>query len=171
MALFDGAAIVARARALLEDGAGTARVIAAGTYLGGLHAALSDEVAAQRAAVTPIVEANIGAPVRNAASPWVNSTVSLLDFDLTVTVFRGADLLADVDDDTRDLLKGAITTDVDRIAQALTWPGNMSGCGLCSDMLRYVGADPPEAVVRESSPFARVVVRFRGTAKVTQAIP
>jgi hypothetical protein len=170
MAIFDGLAILARARAILEDGAGTARTIVAGTYLGGLHSELPDEVAVMRAAAKPIVETSIGAPVRNPASPWVNSTISLLDVDLTVTILRAADLAADVDDDTRDVLKGAIASDVNRIAQALTWPGNMSGCGLCSDTLMAVGADPPEVVVRESSPFARAVIRFRGIARVTQAI-
>lgn len=170
MAYVTTEAIIDRARALIEDGVGSARAISAGTYDDGLYDGLSDDAQSLRALDTPIVETSItSGPSPHASNPPINSTIHMMDIELTVRVVRSSTLIHKLDTAQRYALAGAVSRDSDVIRQALTYPGNMTGCGLVSDLLMHTGTSGVTFVTEDAGSRVETSMTFTGIILVTQA--
>lgn len=172
MANVNVGALLARARALLEDGAGSVRTVLATRFDGGLFDGLPEDEQSRRALITPITQARVVSMRRHEASPPPLHSLALYEIELEVRVVRHAGPLERLDDDTRDALMGAALTDGDVIAQAFGWPGAFSAgtTGVVGEHLIYEGSELDLEAMADDEP-GRVVTRhaFRGVVQVTQA--
>ena len=118
-------AVLTAIREVLEDDAGTLRTL--GTrFFGGLFGDIDDDEASLRAMERPIVEATITGRRRHPSSPSRMGSYKLEEIDVTVRVIRHLNADHALDDDRRDDVKALAINDGDLIAQALTYPGNLT---------------------------------------------
>lgn len=149
MAVWEAANLTARMREVLEDARGTARTITAGGLGGALPLGLELNEEARRAFVVlngaagVPTEARITSVRRSAASPPVIGNIALYDVDVEVRQVFPFTSSIKLDDDLRDALMGLAAKWGDRIAQAFTYPGNLTttqagaATGLVSGMFAY----------------------------------
>lgn len=173
MATVASAAIIAAIRAVLEDGAGSVRTIAAGTYAPA-SVALSDGAAAARALSLPRAEVVLSPAGRAEGSPPRMGSFQLLELDVEIRVTRSWRAEHNVNDDTRDTLKAAAAADEDVIAQALEWPGNLTTgggnpTGLVSGCLTHESSRVLEPEFDGTAGRLTSVHTFKGIANVATA--
>lgn len=140
MANLDTAAIIAQARSVLEEGAGDLRVIAAGTFAGKSNESLSDTEMSLRAAIKPRYRIVVSPEGYAASHPAQVSDLAIYDVAVTITVIRNVPPVANDDDAVFDAIAAAAGNDADRVAQAMTYPGNMNAGGIVSGQLQYRGS-------------------------------
>ena len=140
MAYLDSAAIIARVRAVLEGGAGSLRTIAAGTYDGEANESLSDSELSMRALIKPRYRIEVLPEGHASERPAQVGNLDIYDVAITVTLVRSISPEANDSDAAWDAVMAAAGNDGDRIAQALTYPGNMAVGGIVSGVLRYRGS-------------------------------
>ena len=170
-------ALVTRMREVLEDSAGTLRTIVSSDALtGGLPSGLTLNEDARRALSAARAEASVVKVSRSAASPPVIGNIALYDVEVDVrTVFPMLTAQA-LDDDTRDAMRGVAFRYVDRIAQAFTFPGNLTtttagaATGLVSGMFAHVGSTTTDKTSPGSAGVLEVVHRFKGIVKSAPAV-
>lgn len=174
MAVVDTAALIARVRAIIDSGAGSIRTIDTARFRADYHAGLSDQEKAKRAvAAAPngVYDVTARPLGRNGASPPLNHSLELVDVEVVVTVARAATFSEATKDATRDAGIAAAGADFDYLNQALGYPGNVTGAGLVSNLLRADGS--PTFNIRtpgNGQPgLIETVTRFRGIAVVQQA--
>lgn len=152
MATWDASRLMTRMREVLEDARGTLRTITAGLLEGNLPPGLTDNEEARRALPT-ITGGGFGGPTearitgvrRSPASPPVIGNLALYEVDVEVRHVLPFTSLAKLSDSMRDSLMGIAAAMADVIAQAFTFPGNLSttqsgdSTGLVSGMFAYVG--------------------------------
>ena len=174
MAYIDAAAILARLRAVLEDGTGALRAIADTTFDGGLYEGLGQGEKSRRALDIARVEAAISRVTRNEASPPRYGSLALYDIEVTVRVVRHVPPSTKVNDALRDAVKAAAAQDADIIAQGLCTLGNLdaSTTGIVSGRLMFEGSDVPEGAFDEdeSDGVVETIHLFSGIVEVAQAV-
>lgn len=175
MAYVDATAILTAVREALEDAGGTLRTIAATRFDGGLYDGLDVDAQTLRALDTPIAEARLISIDRHPDSPPRMHSMSLLTVNIEVDVVRSATLEHKLTDATRDTLKGLAAQDSDVIAQALTYPGNLTqtaaaaATNLVSGMLIHEGSSIEAAFDGATGARITSTHTFRGVVNVTQA--
>lgn len=177
MAYVDTTAILVRLREVLDSAQGTLRTIAAGRFDSGLYDGLDVDAQALRALDIPIVEASIASTGHHPASPSVMGNLAFRSIEVEVRVVRSATLAHKLNTTTRDTLRGLAAQDADVIAQALTYPGNLTqtaaaaATGLVSGCLRYPEGGSSIETDFEDDVGARVVSthRFTGIVNVAPA--
>lgn len=182
MATWSAGNLTARLREVLEDARGTLRTIASGTYLGKLPPGLDVNEEARRALA--VITNGSGAPTearvvnvkRSAASPPVIGNIALYDIEVEVRQVWPFHSLNKLDDDQRDVTQGLAAAAADIIAQALTYPGNLTtthagaSTGLVSGMLAYVDSAYQWAgAVNDAGGTLEARHRFKGVVKSAPA--
>ncbi|AKF08887.1 hypothetical protein [Sandaracinus amylolyticus] len=126
MAYVHTAAALQRVREVIEDSAGTLRTTPPDRFDGDAPGGLGDEAILTRALVRPRVEARITTQRPSPASPPVGGNIRFYDVVFVVRVTRVVTPIEQLSDDDRDALFALCAEDVDVIAQALGYPGNLS---------------------------------------------
>lgn len=173
MAQLAAAAILTRVREVVEEAAGSVRIITADTYRPGAHEALGEDAASTQALVKPRAEARFTSIEPHGARPAEQGSFTLygLELEVTVTRFIGTEHM--ILDDVRTTLRAVAAEDASRLAQALGWPGNLTqtsaavATGLVSGMLRYVNSEIGDLETVEGQNGRIVTVHtFTGVAQV-----
>lgn len=176
MAIYPSA-LVTRLREVLEDSAGTLRTISGNDALGGdLPDGLTLNEEARRALAKVRAEAKVTNVRRSPASPPVIGNLALYDIEVEVrTVFPMLTATA-LDDDARDGIKGVAFRYVDRVVQALTFPGNLTTttAGAATDLVSGMLAHIESPFTSKQSPgeagTLEVVHKFKGVIRSAPAI-
>lgn len=173
MAYVDTGALLTALRGVLEDAAGSLRVVDTDRFEGGYWPDLDDEEASRRGLVKPRAEVVITRIGRSESSPMSHHSLRLYDVELEVRVLRHIGPVAKVDDASRDAARGLAAQDADVIAQAVEHMGNLDSAttGLVSGRLMY--EDSPFFDLRLSDDAAgrvETVHRFSGILQVTQVV-
>ena len=171
MATVDVDAIATRVRVVLA-GASVVRGVSSTRFLADYNDGLPADEKAARAEVKPRYEVRAWYAGLNPANPPLLGTVAIVDVGVEVKVARALDLSHTTNDALRDDATSLAAVDADVIRQALSWPGNVSGCGLSQDMLTPNGApDYRISVATGDRPgLIETVHTFVGIAIVTMAI-
>lgn len=147
MAQLAAAAILTAVREVVEDAAGSIRIITADTYRPGAHEAQNDAAASTEALVRPRAEARFTSIAPHSARPPEQGSFTLYALELEVTITRYLGTQHVINDAVRTMLRAVAAEDASRLAQALGWPGNVAttaagaATGLVSGMLRHTGSD------------------------------
>jgi len=176
MAQLAAAAILTAVREVVEDAAGSVRIITADTYRPGAHEALGEDAASTQALVKPRAEARFTSIEPHGARPAEQGSFTLyaLELEVTVTRFIGTEHM--ILDDVRTALRAVAAEDSSRLAQALGWPGNLVqtsavvpvATGLVSGMLRHVSSEIGDLEMVEGQDGRIVTVHsFTGVAQVS----
>lgn len=133
-----------RLREVLEQGLGSVRPIAVGTFKGSLPSGMGIAHEQRRTLERPRTEVTIRRREPHQASPVsANSNYALLVIELDVRVVYHAQRATQLDDETRDEFRGQILEDIDAIRQALI-SGNLnatsagSSTGIVSSRVVYI---------------------------------
>lgn len=118
--------ILTAIRGVIEDGDGTARTISASSYQGGIYDSLGRDAESTAALIKPRAEANIRDVSPHPAGHNVLGSVLLRALTIEVRLVRHLNLIHATSNSLRDDLKALATRDGDVIAQALTYPGNLT---------------------------------------------
>lgn len=178
MAYMNTTAIQTRLREVLDGGAGTLRTIDSGRFDGtGHYSGQSIEAQGIRSLVKPLIEAEIVSVGRHPDSPPAMHSDALREVEVEIRVIRHAELTDKLTASTRDALKGLAAQDADVVAQALTFPGNLTSTaagtatGLLTGLMMYTGRSTINLELGSESS-ARVVSthKFRGIVRVVQAV-
>lgn len=182
MSTWDSAKLVTRIREVLEDARGTLRTIAAGTYAGKLPPGLDLNEEARRG--LSVYATGLGIPTearisnirRSPASPPILGNLVVYDIDVQVRQVFPVNSGAKVDDDLRDSLAAIAASSADVVAQALSYPGNLTttqagdATNLISGCLAYDSSDYQwRGAVDEAGGSLEAVHRFRGVVKSAPA--
>lgn len=178
MAQLAAAAILTAVREVVEDAAGSVRIIASDTYRPGAHESLGEDAASTQALVRPRAEARFTSIEPHGARPPEQGSFTLYAIDLEVTVTRFIGTEHMILDDVRTALRAVAAQDSSRLAQALGWPGNLTqtsaavATGLVSGMLRHTGSEIGDLEMVEGQD-GRIVTAhsFTGVAHVITEIP
>jgi hypothetical protein len=141
------AAILTRVREVVEDAAGSVRIVTADTYRAGAHEAQGADAASTEALVKPRAEVRFTSIEPHGARPPIQGSFTLYAIELEVTVTRNLGTQHMILSDVRTALRAVAAEDSSRIEQALQWPGNLTqttaavDTGLVSGMLRHVSSD------------------------------
>lgn len=119
-------AALRRIREVVELSAGRVRVTPIGRFGGDAPDGMDDAGLLSRAASMPRVETRIASVEPSPASPPVGGNLRIYDVTFEVRITRLVTPLEQVSDECRDALMAAAAEDADMIAQALTYPGNLS---------------------------------------------
>ena len=165
-----------RIREVLEDGAGSVRAITANTYAGGLSSVTNANALGIRSMIKPRVESRIIEMRPHPASPPIGGSLVLRSVTVDVRIVRAFTGRHELNDATRDALHAVASTDADVVAQALTWPGNLTATaaaaptGLVSGCLRYASSSLG-TVEADGASDGRIVTthRFTGIAQIAAA--
>ena len=139
-------AILTRIREVLEDGYGAVRTVAADTYEPGTHEALDVLADSVGSLTSPRIEARIVDRRPHASRPPRQGTFTLEEITVDVRLVRDFSGYQDLSTDARTALSALAIEDGHSIAQALTWPGNLtateaaSATGLVSGCLNDVSS-------------------------------
>jgi len=155
MAYLNGDDILTRIREVLEQAAGSLRVIPTDTYHGGLWGDLSADEQSRRATWRPLTEARITSIEPHGARCSVTSNVGLLALEVEVLVTRHVGPEHMAQDTIRDFTSGAAATDADVVTQALGYPGAMDRAttGVVGGLLSYVSSETAiELATSDGSP-------------------
>lgn len=147
MAQLAATEILTAVREVVEEAAGSVRLITADTYRPGAHEALNEDAASTQSLVKPRAEARFTSVGPHGARPAEQGSFTLyaLELEVTVTRFLGTEHM--ILDDVRTALRAVAAQDASRLAQALGWPGNLTATaagaatGLVSGMLRHTGSE------------------------------
>jgi len=172
MANIDTDTLLARVRAIVEDGAGSLRTITADTFRGHLYETLGVDAKAVRALVKPRAEARIVNLERHPGTTFEMGSFQLYSVELEVLMVRSGHFTHALKDTERDDLKALAARDGDVLRQALGWPGNVTGAGVVSDMLRYESSEVGDIELDDEETGTRIetVHRFVGILNVATAI-
>jgi hypothetical protein len=131
---------------VLEDGVGAVRTVAADTYKPGTHEALDILADSVGSLTSPRIEARIVERRPHPSRPPRQGTFTLLAIVVDVRLVRDFSGYEDLSTDARTALAALAIEDGHSIAQALTWPGNLtateaaSATGLVSGCLNDVSS-------------------------------
>jgi len=170
-------AILTSIREVIEDGSGLVRDITAGTYEGGISSVTNGAALGSLSLSTPRVESKITNVSPHPASPPIGGTLILRSLSVTVRIVRGFSGRHELNDTHRDALQGLVVADADVIAQALTWPGNLTATnaaaptGLVSGCLVYSSSSVGSVEIDDAND-GRIVSShlFTGVARITAAV-
>lgn len=177
MAQLAAAAILTRVREVVEDAAGSVRIVTADTYRPGAHEAQNPDAASTEALVKPRAEARFTTIEPHPARPPIQGSFTLyaVELEVTVTRFLGTEHM--ILPDVRTTLRAVAAEDASRIAQALEWPGQLEetgdsvATGLVSGMLRHVSSEVGDLELVEGQNGRIVTVHtFSGTARVDNGV-
>ena len=170
-------ALITRLREVLEDSAGTLRTISSSDAFGGdLPKGLDLNEEARRALGKVRAEASITSVKRSAASPPVIGNLALYDVAVEVRTVFPLLTAEGLDDDKRDAIKGVAFRYVDRVVQALTYPGNLTTttAGTATDLVSGLLAHVDSSTIDRQQPgkggVLEVVHRFKGVLKSVPAV-
>ena len=176
MAQLAAAAILTAIREVVEDAAGSIRIITADTYRPGAHEGLGEDAASTQALVKPRADVRFTSVEPHGARPPEQGSFTLyaLELEVVVTRFVGTEHM--ILDDVRTKLRAVAAEDGSRLAQALGWPGNLTqtsaavATGLVSGMLRHTGSEIGDLETVEGQNGRIVTVHsFTGVAHVQMA--
>lgn len=181
MSTWQASNLVTRMREVLEDARGTLRTITSGTFSGNLPPGLDVNEEARRAlnldGINVPTEARITSLKRSPASPPVIGNLALYAVEVEVRQVFAMDSGAKIVDATRDGLQGLAAEYGEVIAQAFTYPGNLTqtqtakATGLVSGMFAYVdSAFEWKGQVNEAGGTLEARHRFKGTVRSAPAV-
>lgn len=177
MAQLAAAAILTRVREVVEDAAGSVRIVTADTYRPGAHEAQNPDAASTEALVKPRAEARFTTIEPHSSRPPIQGSFTLyaVELEVTVTRFLGTEHM--ILPDVRTALRAVAAEDASRIAQALEWPGQLDetgasvATGLVSGMLRHVSSEVGDLETVEGQNGRIVTVHtFSGTARINNGV-
>lgn len=177
MATLATSAITTAIREVIEDGTGSVRTITSGDYLPGATAARSIPGLAHDALIAPRAEVRIVETTRHEASPAITGSFQLVALEIEIRLVRSLTTFKLLDHDARQAVYALAALDGDVLAQALTWPGNLTqtsgatATGLVSGCLRTDWRSAVGTVEADGSDHGRLVTthRFTAIAKVALA--
>ncbi len=175
MANVDHDAILTTVREVIDDGNGSVRTVTSGRFNGGAYAGQPPGSETLYALATPTFRTAITGQRRHPASPPILGSFTLYEIDVEVEVIRGLQLRHKVNDDIRDDAKALAANDADVLAQALTYPGNMTGTsasaltGLVSGVLQYEGSSGTIELADDTNGRIVSTHTFSGVVHVTLA--
>lgn len=181
MALATYGAVITAVREALDDGAGSLRTIAATRFSDALHEGVSEDELARRGVLSAKpFRVLLHNQRRHPASPPINASLNLIEFDLDVVISRTVGPLEQADADAMATLLALAAEDTDAVRQCLETPPNLdetaagTSTNLCGGALRYARSLTPR-VVHGGAPPAKAqrfetTHRFGGVIKVHQAI-
>lgn len=173
MAQLAATEILTAVREVVEEAAGSVRIITADTYRPGAHEALNEDAASTQSLVKPRAEVRFASIGPHGARPPEQGSFTLyaLELEVAVTRFLGTEHM--ILDDVRTALRAVAAQDASRLAQALGWPGNLAATaagaptGLVSGMLRHTGSEIGDLEMVEGQNGRIVTVHsFTGAAQV-----
>ena len=176
MSYFSGENLIVRLREVLEDARGTLRTISANTFEGQFPPGLEVGEEARRAFGNPRAEATVSSVARSAASPPVIGNIALYDIGVDVRVAYPLTSAAWVVDAVRDSAVGAAYKAADVVAQALTYPGNLTttqagaATGVVSGMLAFVKSDIRSTGSDQTGGIVEAMLRFKGVVQSAPAV-
>jgi hypothetical protein len=178
VAYIKAAAILRRIREVLEEAAGTLRVIPSTRFLGDIPDGLSDEEETRRALEKPRIAAALVDVTRSAASPPVTGNFIIYDVTLDVRIIRTLTTLEQISDDDDETLRALAFEDADVVRQALEYPGNLTqtsaavATDLASGMLSHVRSTQQRArgAVNGGAQTLETIHRFTGYAFARPAV-
>ena len=169
-------AILTRVREVLEDGAGTLRVISE-RFLGDLPEGLSEVEQMRRGLVKARVETSISSISRSPTSPPITGNFLIYEIGVDVRVVRTVTTLEQLSDDDRDSLMALAAEDADVVRQALEYPGNLTQTSagvdtqLASGMLNFKSSRiRVSRAVDEGAQRVETIHNFSGFAYARPAI-
>ncbi len=177
MAFVDHDAILTAIREICDSGTGNIRTIAAARFQGGAYRGQSPGSEALYSLAAPTFRTAITGQRRHPDSPPITSTLGLYEIDVQIEVIRTLELRHKLTDSIRDDAKALAANDADVLAQALSWPGNLtqtSGAdptGLVSGYLAYISSDGGDIILSDDIN-GRIVSthNFTGIVQVTLAV-
>ena len=177
MSYIGTAALQTRLREVLEDGYGSLRTITADTYGGNLPEDFTGQGDSVRSLGQPQVECLITKGARSPSSPMTKSNVALYLVDVRVRVVRRLSADVQISETARDTIKAAAAADIDVIAQALGWPGNLTttsagaATGLVSGLLTHKESSTDvRSVVEDGASIVETLHLFTGTLQSAPAV-
>lgn len=153
MAQIPALAILTAVREVVEDAAGSLRIIAANTYEPGASDGRSQSAQATESLVSPRAEVRFTSVEQSPSSPPELGSFTVFAVELEVTVTRRYGAEHAVSADVRTALRALMATDASRLKLALCAPGNLNttvagtATRLVSGCLRYVSSDPGDLEV------------------------
>lgn len=173
MAQLAAAAILTRVREVVEDAAGSIRIITADAYRPGAHEGLTSDAQSTQALIRPRAEARFTDVSPHGARPPEQGSFTLYAVEVEVAVTRYVGVEHMLSEDVRTTLRAVAAEDASRLAQALGWPGNLTATtagtatGLVSGMLRHTGSQIGE-LEADDGQNGRIVTThsFEGVARV-----
>lgn len=182
MATWAAANLTTRMREVLESAAGTLRTISAGTLDGNLPPGLTLNEEARRAlgvindSAGPPCESRIVSVKRSPASPPVIGNMALYDVEAEVRAVYPVTSDVKINDVVRDALGGLAAEHGETIAQAFTYPGNLTQTasakptGLVSGMFAYLDSSYEwKGNVDDAGGTLEARHRFKGIVRSTPA--
>jgi len=177
MATLATSAITTAIREVIEDGTGSVRTITSGDYLPGETSARSVPGLSHDALIAPRAEVRIVETARHEASPAITGSFQLVALEIEIRLVRSLTTFKLLDHDARQAVYDLAARDGDVLAQALTWPGNLTqtaasaATGLVSGCLRTDWRSAVGTVEADGSDHGRLVTthRFTAIAKVALA--
>jgi hypothetical protein len=170
MANLATSAILTAIREVIEDGTGSVRTITSGDYLPGETSARSIPGLSRDALIAPRAEVRLVETTRSEASPAITGSFQLLALDLEIRLVRSLTTFKLLDHDARQAVHALAALDGDVLAQALTWPGNLTqtaaaaATGLVSGCLRTDWRSAVGTVEADGSDLGRLITIHRFTA-------
>lgn len=170
MATLAAPAILTAIREVIEDGAGSVRTITSGSYLPSETSARSIPGLSHDALIAPRAEVRIAETSRHEATPPITGSFQLVAMIIEIRLVRSLTAFKLLDNDARQAVQALAAVDGDVLAQALTWPGNLTQTaaadptGLVSGCLRTDWTSAVGTVEADGSDHGRLVTTHRFTA-------
>lgn len=166
-----------RIREVANGGLGSLRTITAAAFGSNLPDEFSPMADAVRALAAPQVEPLIEEIERSPSSPPLVGNVALYRIRVRVRCVHRVPGWYQIKASERDDVKGAAAQAADQLAQALSWPGNLTATsggtptGLVSGMLSYLKSTiAPVSVVEDGAAVIATDHLFTGTIKSAPAV-
>lgn len=169
MAYIKTTAILTRLREVAEEALGSVRTIDQDRFTGGLHDGLVAQEQAKLGTLSKKpVEATITAVRPHPQRLVITGSVQIVELDVSIKVVRAINIDGQVDNETRDAVKGVAAEDADVLCQALEWPANLATTldGTSTDLkgLKWVQSAAVVTGVAGSAMTLTTTHTFRGTA-------